>query len=251
MSTTSGWYFSFGGQQFGPVPKSELEQRSESGTLPPGTLVWTDGMAEWEPLSRHIPPALHPAPALVPVPPILPSVEHPASPAIASAVAPRATPPPARTRPTSLSVFGIINIVFGFFGLLCAPFGIISSFGQSTTSILSSEGFRAFTIASSLLGFILSGFLLTLGIGLLRMQNWARAGSAIYGWLTIAKSLVSIGVILYFIAPHLSHAQGAGMAEAIGGIVGGVFGGLFSMIYPILLIIFMQRPIARAACGHE
>ncbi len=249
MNATSGWYFSFGGQQFGPVPRFELEQRSASGALPPDTLVWTDGMSEWEPLGRHIPPALHPAPAVAP--PTQPIHGPPAPPANGSPAAPQATPPRARTRPTSLSVFGIINIVFGFFGLLCAPFGIISSFGPSTATVLSGEGVRAFTIASSLLGFILSGFLLTLGIGLLRMQNWARTGSVIYGWLTIAKSLVSIGVILYFIVPHLSHAQGAGMAEAIGGIVGGVFGGLFSMIYPILLIIFMQRPIARAACGNE
>lgn len=249
MNSSPAWYFSFGGQQFGPVPKSELEQRSASGSLPAETLVWTEGMNGWEPLSRHVPPA--PPIAARPAPPDVSAAMAPVPSPMSAPAVPQAAPPATRTRPTSLSVFGIINIVFGFFGLLCSPFGIIGSFGPSTSTVLGDEGFRAFTIASSLIEFLLSGILLALGIGLLRVQNWARAGSAVYGWLVIAKNLAAFGVILYFIMPHLSHARGAGMAEAIGAIVGGLFGGLFSMIYPILLIIFMQRPIARAACRNE
>ena len=252
MHEESSWYFAFGGQTFGPMTRQELERRATEEPLPPGTLAWTDGMDEWRPLAECVPGC--PAPAFAPLtadiggaglpPPI------PPAPALPQA-APLEPRPPRAGRPTSLSVFGVINIVFGFFGLLCSPFSIISSFAPSTPSVLSGGVFRAFTIATSLVGFISSGILLALGIGLLCQKNWARAGSVIYGWFSIISGLISMGVIFYVILPQLSTVHGAGLAEAVGGLVGGVLGGLFGMVYPILLIVFMQRPIARAACSAE
>jgi hypothetical protein len=35
---------------------------------------------------------------------------------------------------------------------------------------------------------------------------------------------------------------------AIGGTIGGLGGGLVSLVYPILLVIFMQKPNVKNAC---
>ncbi len=43
------WYYSFNGQQTGPVADPELEQLVAAGVILPDTLVWHEGMAEWKP----------------------------------------------------------------------------------------------------------------------------------------------------------------------------------------------------------
>lgn len=44
------WYYSADGQdKKGPLPENELKQLLASGQVPPGTLVWSDGMANWAP----------------------------------------------------------------------------------------------------------------------------------------------------------------------------------------------------------
>ncbi|MBP7274949.1 MAG: DUF4339 domain-containing protein [Kiritimatiellae bacterium] len=256
MEQESSWYFASGGQTFGPMTRQELEQRAAKESLPPETLAWKEGMDEWRPLSECLPGIPVPV-APPPLPPVMGGAVTLGTPAAQPAeleptpAVPSPHPQARAARPTSLSVFGVINIVFGFFGLLCSPISIISSFAPTTASVLSGEFFRYFTIATSLMGFISSGILLALGIGLLCQKNWARAGSVLYGWFSIISGVISMGVIFYVILPQLSDLQGADMAEAVGGMIGGVIGGIFGMIYPILLIIFMQRPIARAACSAE
>jgi uncharacterized RDD family membrane protein YckC len=46
------WHYSENGQQAGPVSDSELDQLIQSGKLNPDSLVWKEGMAQWEPLSK-------------------------------------------------------------------------------------------------------------------------------------------------------------------------------------------------------
>lgn len=45
------WYYSSPSGQTGPVTESELGQLSRAGTINPGTLVWTEGQADWLPLA--------------------------------------------------------------------------------------------------------------------------------------------------------------------------------------------------------
>ncbi|MCX7009311.1 MAG: DUF5362 family protein [Kiritimatiellaeota bacterium] len=46
------WYYSADGQdKKGPMPESELKQLLASGQIPAGTLVWSEGMANWAPSS--------------------------------------------------------------------------------------------------------------------------------------------------------------------------------------------------------
>ena len=42
------WFFASQGQQQGPYPEAQLHQFIASGTLTAETLVWTEGMADWQ-----------------------------------------------------------------------------------------------------------------------------------------------------------------------------------------------------------
>ncbi len=44
------WYFVFAGQRQGPVPEAKIRELISAGQVKPGTLVWTEGMAEWVPV---------------------------------------------------------------------------------------------------------------------------------------------------------------------------------------------------------
>jgi len=43
------WHYSVGGQSTGPVAQAEFEQLVRDGVIKPDTLVWRQGMANWQP----------------------------------------------------------------------------------------------------------------------------------------------------------------------------------------------------------
>src|SRR5579859_8071822 len=45
------WFYAIDGQQCGPVTDSQLDELVRSGKIGPATLVWREGMAEWQPLN--------------------------------------------------------------------------------------------------------------------------------------------------------------------------------------------------------
>ena len=60
------WYYVENGQQTGPVEETEFPQLMQSGKLRTDTMVWHDGMANWEPFGKVGPKeqtAAMPAPA--------------------------------------------------------------------------------------------------------------------------------------------------------------------------------------------
>jgi len=52
------WYYALNGQQLGPVSEQEILQLASQGTLSAGSLIWRDGMGDWQPLSTALPAAL-------------------------------------------------------------------------------------------------------------------------------------------------------------------------------------------------
>ena len=48
------FYYSLNGQQQGPVSEDQLRQMVATGVLTPDTLVWREGMAEWQPLASVV-----------------------------------------------------------------------------------------------------------------------------------------------------------------------------------------------------
>jgi hypothetical protein len=151
-------------------------------------------------------------------------------------------PPEVIERPTSVTVFGVLNCVFGGLGILCTPISIVGIMMPRQTMEIA-PGYKIFLLVSSLAGICFAGWLVSLGIGLLKFKGWARRGSVIYACIAIVWGIA--GLILTLLAMSMGW-MGApeGMAEPqragmMGGMVGGICGGILGMIYPVLLLIFM------------
>lgn len=158
-------------------------------------------------------------------------------------------------RPTTVTVFGILNIIFGSLGLLCTPLSLLALFVPQNPSfpnpaldlMKSNDAYRTWMIVSVALGTIVSGVLLAAGIGLLMLKSWGHKASIGYSIYAIVMGLLSIPMSYFFVvAPLMAQAnqtqspqqQGA----AFGGAIGGLFGGCLGLIYPILLLVFMKQP---------
>jgi hypothetical protein len=162
-------------------------------------------------------------------------------------------------KPTSVVVFGILNIVFAVFGLIGMLFSLLLFLPQASANnpvvqlVRDSPAYAAWLKFCMVLGFVVCVALLAAGIGLLQLKPWARVASIFYGYYAIVMVVVST-VVNYFlmVRPMLEQAQhksGAEAAGAIGGAIGGTIGGCIGLVYPILLLIFMKRKNVVAAFG--
>ena len=160
-------------------------------------------------------------------------------------------------RPTSVTVFGILNIVFAAFGIIgtfasLAFFSANADMNNPVVKIIhENSSYAAWLKICIPLGLIVSVALLAAGIGLLKLKPWARILSIAYTVYAIVFGIIGMVVNYFFLVqPMLAQAQsqqGPQAAAAIGGAIGGSIGGCFGMIYPILLLIFMTRPNVIAA----
>lgn len=281
MSDDTRWHYGYGGRRFGPVSKAELERRVTTGDMPADALVWSKGMAEWVPATQVFPP---PVTALADEPPPLPSsaalsqsvqpnhVQAPPTPKGHPAYAPAPPAPsmpaspqyyapytPALTqgsaavqRPTSIRVFGILNMVFGSIGVLGYLFSALSLFGDAGIPIINLYGWGMyhFSIGSSIASFVLSVIQVVLGISLVKHKPWARSCSVTYGWVAIVVVLITASVSLAVYWSELQQSIDLGLTgwrtqeETISMIYAGV-SGVTGLIYPALLIFFMRRSIVR------
>jgi hypothetical protein len=160
-------------------------------------------------------------------------------------------------RPTAVTVFGILNIIFaalGIFGVLASVMLFMAVGTGSNNPVIQlihdSPDYAAWMKVSIVLGLLVSVAWLAAGIGLLKLMPWARTLSIICAMYSLVMVVVG-GVVnyIYLIQPMLQQAQqkqGPESAGAIGGAVGGMFGSCFGLIYPVLLI-FMMRPNVVAA----
>lgn len=116
-----------------------------------------------------------------------------------------------------------------------------------------SPGYAAYLKVSVVLGVFVSLALLAAGIGLLRLQPWARTVSIAYGIFGIVSVPINTVISYFYVTRPLmeqmqhQHDSTAATAGAVGGAIGGMIGGYFGLIYPVLLLIFMLRPNVKAA----
>ncbi|HUK83074.1 MAG TPA: GYF domain-containing protein [Verrucomicrobiae bacterium] len=52
------WYYATGGQQVGPITDADLERLVNAGMVTAETLIWHEGLSEWQPYSRVKPGAV-------------------------------------------------------------------------------------------------------------------------------------------------------------------------------------------------
>lgn len=156
-------------------------------------------------------------------------------------------------RPTSVTVFGILNICWGSISLL--SFGlslVVLAFFQHaasvpTTELLNqNEVYRLWRNIGTVLGIIGSCALLAGGIGLLKLKPWGRGLSIGYAIYAIIFALVSLVVNVTIVFPTLTKfAQSTGdktlaFASNVGA-YSALIGVGVGVIYPGLLLFFMFR----------
>jgi hypothetical protein len=224
------WHYAKEGRQYGPIPESELVGLFRNGTLGPETQVWTQQLKDWCKASE--------------VDWLLPVVGPHSPTAYGSA------PPPGAERPTAVTVFGILNIVFGALGLLSMPCALFFMFAMPGKVMNPTRAVKAWLLFSSLIGFAAAILLIITGIGLLNLKAWARKCAIGYGWFAVIWGVLGtiINIVLMTSGAY-GYSQQA-QPGAMSGMIGGTIGGLFGLIYPILLIVFMHRPNVKNACNR-
>lgn len=169
---------------------------------------------------------------------------------------PQAKPASPGDRPASVTVFGILNLVFAGLGLCGSCFFVFSFWGMKAIPnqqpnpvfelMRENQAYYMFTMVSMALGFVATIVLGLAGIGLLKMRPWGRQLSIIYAVYAIISSIVgTIANWVWVFGPLMEQADGAGAGPeqmgALGGAIIGTVGGCIGLIYPILLLIFMMR----------
>lgn len=183
---------------------------------------------------------------------------------------PSTQPRPSGGRPASLTVFGVLNIVFGVVGICGSAASSAMFFVEMPSDpgipnpaldlMKSDTTYRLVMQAMLAIGVVFSLVLIAAGVGLLRSKAWGRTLSIAYGWYGLVGVVAALVVNwIYLVQPMLANLNKAGgdvgpaEAGAIGGAVGGLAGGCVGVIYPILLLVFMYRSALRdwLAAGRE
>jgi hypothetical protein len=157
-----------------------------------------------------------------------------------------------------VTVFGILNIIFGVFGLVGLVGSIALLFATDAVAndpvvkiMRANPTYNTWIKLSIPLGVLSCGALVASGVGLLLLKSWARKLSIGYAIYALVVGVVGMVMnYLFLMRPLLEEAQrkqGPEAAAAVGGGVVGTFGGCLGLIYPILLLIFMTRPHVVAA----
>lgn len=155
-------------------------------------------------------------------------------------------------KPTSITVFGIINVVFAAMGLCGFAWLLVTTFvpmpqGENILAeFTENPTYKTITLAQQGVAFLITILLLIAGIGLINGRPYGRRLSIAYAIVHIVFSLLTIGLnIAYIMLPAVAKANDfpegtervtlmvAGSAAGIAPICG--------WLYPILLLIFMNR----------
>jgi hypothetical protein len=183
-------------------------------------------------------------------------------------------------RPTSVLVLAILNLILGGTGLvysICGGLGLVLAAlwlptlpktpGQPTQPGMFDAyqyvqqrvpSYYAFTGTS--LGVSLAGqiVLLVSGVGLLKMRRWARTASLLYASVAVFMALVSLPYMMGLVNPAMAEfygeaAKGPGMAiyslfsDPMVLSVMTTLGSVVGLIYPVTLLIILNRPRIKAA----
>jgi hypothetical protein len=152
----------------------------------------------------------------------------------------------------SVSVFGMLNIIFGAFGvlaiLLSAPMFFSGGADPKNTTIQvmhQSTTYAAWMVISAVVGALATAALLGAGIAMLQMRPWSRKVSIAYAIYSLVMTPIGAVMQFLFVLPvlieHAHQQPGPAASAAVNGAIGNMFGSLVGLIYPVLLLIFMTR----------
>lgn len=162
-------------------------------------------------------------------------------------------------RPAIATVFGILNLVFGIWGV-CGSLASVAGFAVLSSELVNAKMraemnlqqfedpvFFGLLSMQMVLGTILAVVIIISGVGLLKFKPWGRKLANFYAVSYLILLAVGVAINFFFtVIPAFNEANNPGatpdkIGAAIGGAVGGVFSVCFGMIYPICILIFLNR----------
>lgn len=163
---------------------------------------------------------------------------------------------PHMQRPDAVSVIGILNIVFGVYALFSVftTSSTLAITGKSKNPIVKimheHPAYATWVKCTIPLGLLSFALLLSTGVGLLCLGEWARKLSIAYGiyaiLFDIAVAIINFVFVLPPGIPGPSHTDGGGNPALVAAVIA-IMGGVFGLIYPVVLIVFMTRREIAAA----
>ena len=165
--------------------------------------------------------------------------------------------PPTPTRPTSVTVVGILAIVGGALALLTVPMTVAMLGGvwlqtDATRSLCADPLYRGWAKTSIVLGLVVGPLWIATGVGLLRMRRWARATIMILLILGGVTHLVNIAIVvrLFWLAPAsagATHGSFEAQLQKIMVSATTIFGALLGIAYVLVVLFLITRPNVVAA----
>jgi len=219
-------------KEYGPVDEAAVVEWIQSGRANAQTMIQKQGGSDWQPVSSF--------------------------PEFAGALGGRAAPMGAATgmyyaQPGAggtkvPKVFGILNIVFGSICGLCTGVSMVMFLGVK--ALLEKMGgdmgwVAPATLVLGGLGFIFNIILIVSGIGLLKRRNWGRTLSNVYAVVAILQAIGSLVLNLVFLPEAMAGMPG--QENNPGQAIGSICGGIIAFIYPILLLIFLNKQDVKSA----
>src|SRR2546430_4062359 len=113
-------------------------------------------------------------------------------------------PAPSDARPTSLTVVGIVGIIFGALGVLCLLGSIgmtFSSMGAANAAMMSQTD-MIMGIFNAFVGLLLSMFLIISSIGVLNLRPWSRTMMIVTESVDLIFQLFKLIVGLVYAIPR-------------------------------------------------
>jgi uncharacterized membrane protein YhaH (DUF805 family) len=194
------WFYASQGEQKGPIDAAELDMLIGTDTIGPDTLIWRDGMTDWQPAAAALPDALMPSawsrPATPPPPPPSPAREmtRPAGTAQSRGQAPSG-------HPTQMmdAVRTCFNKYASFRGRARRPefwyfalFNFIAQLVLSVVDIMLLGAGSDFSPLSSI--YSLAVFIPALAVGARRLHDIGRSG-----WWQLIMLIPLIGIIVLIV----------------------------------------------------
>ncbi len=169
--------------------------------------------------------------------------------------------PEYRDRSTGLVVFGIIEIVVGLFAALGIPFLLIGIV-VSRKAMGGALPWGNYVVSIVSYGFIAAA-MITLGIGCIRAQRWARDLTLVVSWIWLVVGVlitISMTVALPtafaagFKAAQASNPNAGPVSPAIMAVVLTfviAFMAVFAIVLPIIFLFFFRREDVQETCRRR
>jgi hypothetical protein len=182
-----------------------------------------------------------------------------------------------RPEPTAVKTIGVLQLVFGILGLVCGLIALAGGAkalnqgggGGGMPGGLTEERIqqmvedeiphqKALEHVEMAVGVVLSILMVVSGGGLVNRQPWGRTVAIVYAISSICFHVVDLLYGILVVVPGMNAVADkvAAQAGANGGVIGGAMKGAMFVgllisaavtIYPIVVLVVMQRPGVKAA----